>query len=404
MPCPLLSRVRIAFLVVLMTNYAASANGDTDPPPRAIHPLGVIRTAVAGSRQRLESLQVEYTGEGLAHGSSATRSSVLRRVVTAAGVRRRIESWHSTTSFPEELDIGHNLLVYDGSRLVDLKPPLVYCETFNRTASRFARKTRCEYILECTGWWPPGDDPKTPFSDIGLFLHEALADPQCRVLPEQEEVGGAWCHVIERPGVDRLWFDPAIGFSLRRRRWSPRNSGFLPTDYQLSDHVEVAPGVWFPRRLRRIIYETPTMADRPGRVESDATAVVTRIAVNRDFGADLAIVIPPGTCVLNSDTGEFSMVPGGDLSQLDRIIEREASRGAVYARLGLAPGWPSPGSGGSVWWLLAGAFVFVLSGVGLAFVIDGVANLRDPARREPRHLGSGGDQIAVTIPPGATSL
>jgi hypothetical protein len=396
-------RLRIVLQVVLMTAYVAAANADTDPVPRAIYPLEVIRAAVAESRQRLKSLQIEYTIKDVDPKAPELRGAFVRQAVIVAGVRRLIDTRHGTALFPMHMDINHVLSFYDGSRLVLLKPDQGYCETTSQTASQSVWSVRCEYILECTGWWPPGDDTKTPYSANGPFLHEVLADPQCCVLPDQEVVDGACCHVIERPGVDRLWFDPSIGFSLRRR-WRYRgNPSVRAVDYELSDYGEVAPGAWFPRRLRRIIYGTATAAaGRTGPVESDCTGVVNRIAVNRDFGAEVALAIPPGTFVVDFDTGESSKVPGSDLSRLDRLIELGGARGAVYAQLGLAPGWPSSKVSRYIYILSssAGVFALVLAGLGAAFLLAGGARERHRVGQQPGSAGWRGDEVTGAIPAG----
>src|SRR5262249_60825206 len=97
-------------------------------------------------------------------------------------------------------------------------------ETSKRNAQlHYTWKIRGAFFFDCLGWWPPDDDTKPPDKGHPFYLHVALAQKEYRVHPRQEQVAGAWCHVVEFPGVDKLWVDPAIGFSVRRRGGGARN-------------------------------------------------------------------------------------------------------------------------------------------------------------------------------------
>jgi hypothetical protein len=303
--------------------------------------LDRIRAAVDQSRRRLRSIEVEFLARGLEPTTGAPEGATLRRVVAARGTSRYVASVHTAAGLPERLDVDGNLVVYDGRSkvLTDFRPRLSYGEVFRRDAGLFAWKVQGEFFFECTAWRPPDDDSKPPEVEIAFLLHEALADPQCRVLPRQERVDGAWCHVVERPGVDKLWLDPAIGFALRRRHWLHGQHAAPPIDYELSDYREVAPKVWVPWRLRRVTYKPrPHKPGGPLSVDSVAEVALLRAEVNRVPEGRFRVDLPPGTLVWDGDAKSYEQVPGG-LPLLDAIIALAEARAEVYAKAMAAGGW-----------------------------------------------------------------
>src|SRR5262249_22669872 len=139
-----------------------------------------------------------------------------------------------------------------------------------------------------------------------------LAQKEYRVHPRQEQVAGAWCHVVEFPGVDKLWVDPAIGFAVRRREGSAGNPPALVARYELSDYRETAPGVWLPWKLRRVNYKIrPPSTQGDPLPEADSVATVARVEVNQVDSDLFRFTPPPGTLVQDRDAGEMSQIPGG---------------------------------------------------------------------------------------------
>jgi len=319
-------------LAPLMLGWLAPsrAAAGEDPPsasaPAAGRPLVEIRREVAGARSRVRSLLIEYLSESRDPKTGRWEPTRVRRVVVADGPRRFVESTHSTLDHAAELDLERNQVIFDGKTLVDYHPALLYCERFDKQAPRFAWKARYEFFFECTGWWPPDDRDPDPVARDPFLLHEALADNRARVLPRLESVGGAWCYVVERPGLDKWWLDSALGFAPRQREWRHSQPAGRLARYQLSDHREVVSGVWLPWRLHRVVYERNRMtrAD-PLPVIMDAVATVLRVEANGVPAGRFRFNAPPGTLLVDKDTDEVSQVPGG-LSFLDVVVDQARRR------------------------------------------------------------------------------
>jgi hypothetical protein len=129
----------------------------------------------------------------------------------------------------------------------------------------------------------PGDDPKQMASyfwypnalmrdDMVTLLKVPkiayLLDPELsKVLPlclkvnkkeykvrdKLEEIDGAQCHVVERPGHDALWIDAKYGFQVRQRTLFQK-SGQPLTEFRATDFREHAPGVWLPTRQLAVAF------------------------------------------------------------------------------------------------------------------------------------------------------
>jgi hypothetical protein len=256
-----------------------------------------------------------------------------RHTIAALGHLRFGEHVHWTADVPPELDTNHHLVYFTGRTLDVFYPFDRYYQISEQNAkSEFSWKVRADLYLQTLGWWPPNDntDPPNP-GGSPLFLHEVLAQSDCRVLPNQERFNGDWCHVVERPGLEKLWIDPTIGFSLRRRERYARPKSILHTRYELWDYREVSTEIWIPFGFRRIIYDTrQAAATATPPVRSHAECTVEDVEVNQLSETLFRFTPPPGTLIDNRDTGEVKQVPGG-VSFLVQVVDR-----AIIAR-GLFP-------------------------------------------------------------------
>jgi hypothetical protein len=366
-------RVLMLMLGVAMPGVAA---GEPGPSPRAVYSLDQIRKGISESRDRLRSIEVEFEAPERDPSDGTQAPGILRRVVAARDASRYVYSVHFNADQPSGLDLETNEIYYDGTSKVlqDFRPAQRYCETFQRNADNFSWKVRCEFFLECTGWWPPGDRSQLPARESPFFLFEALADERCRVLPLQEKVGEAWCHVVERPGVDRLWLDPEIGFAPRRRQWYHGHPTIRNIEYTLSDYREAAPKVWIPWRLRRLVVNpTRRASEKPVGIEGEIEAVVVRAEVNQVPESRFRLAILPGTLIWDGDTGTLRQVPGG-LAFLDVVAELAERRAAIYARNRSA----SAGGRGASW---RQAVLSVVLPVGLLIAVFAILHARFGKRR-----------------------
>jgi hypothetical protein len=78
-----------------------------------------------------------------------------------------------------------------------------------------------------------------------------------RVRGQLEDVDGALCHVVERPGRDILWIDAKRGFQVTRRTLFQK-SGQPLSEYRATGFREWAAGVWLPTRQLAVAYNFDT--------------------------------------------------------------------------------------------------------------------------------------------------
>jgi hypothetical protein len=327
--------------VLLLVAVALPAARSADKParPEVRQSAAEVAAAVARSRSGLVSLLAEF--EWTRRDPETDRPGGPVHVTAAArGPRRFTDTRHAADGLPPALDLERNQVWLDPDRILAYYPA-------RRVATARAKGKRDEAwrqrawevqrvpVFECLAWWPPDDtqppaklDPK---QEAPFFLHQALARPGYRVRPLQERVDGTWCVVLERPGVDTCWFDPAHGFALRRREFHPTAANPVFLRYELGDYRREDAGVWLPRTLRRQVCRT----DGPGdtahpAVIGDEAGTVLRWQVN-DVPADLFTFRPPaGTLLDDLTTGRRCQVPGG-LAFLDEVSDLAAARAAALA-------------------------------------------------------------------------
>jgi hypothetical protein len=296
----------------------------------ATHDLPAIREGIRQARLRLRDLLVEYLfNYRLLNGQLSTSTS--RTVLATRGPLRYIRLTHFDDRMPEELDITENEAFFTGKTYDVFYRRSRYYETLKENPERSrSGPLRGDLFLESLGWWPPEDTTRPPQGQHPFYLHQALDEPGYVVLPFQEEHGGALCHVVERPGVDRLWIDPEIGFALRGRLLFTGQSPRLVTRYELSDFRQAGPGIWVPWRLQRVAYKGVAQQGGEGpQVQHDDLCSVVRVQVN-DVPEELFRFTPlPGTLIQDRDANKTWQVPGG-LSFLDEVAAIARRRLDVY--------------------------------------------------------------------------
>jgi hypothetical protein len=120
------------------------------------------------------------------------------------------------------------------------------------------------------------------------------------VLDRLEIVDGSACHVLERPGMDRIWIDAAHGFLPRRRivHWS--ENGPLRDDIENLALFQPVPGVWAPKRQIHKRYSFPSDPARDlNKVSSQLTRELRRLEFNTVTDAFFTVPFPPRVFVMD---------------------------------------------------------------------------------------------------------
>ncbi len=171
---------------------------------------------------------------------------------------------------------------------------------------------------------PLTDSDRADF-DNRWFYPNALrvAESRYRVLPKLEKIDGAWCHVVECPGHDKLWIDPELRYSWRRRERSNVVDGktVLEARFHSSDFQNVS-GMLVP--MDCTIEAFPPAKAPPefwNRVSAVRTIKVGQIQVNDVSERDFDVSVPAGTVVM-SENGSYRV--SGDRSTLLAGLAAEA--------------------------------------------------------------------------------
>jgi hypothetical protein len=308
---------------------------------KALYSLHQIRDIITQGRGRLADLQVEYVLQGRNPEGERVEPLTSHHVFAARGPFRFEETTHASTLIPYELDVNQNLVFLTEDSLTIFYPLTRYCETSERHAhTHYAWEVKAPVYLECLGWWPPDDKTKLPEEDSPLFLSKALAKEGWRILPHQVRIDNIWCYVLERPGVDKLWLDPSIGFALRRRERYSGRPAVTFAHYELSDYREAAPGIFLPWMLRRRVFN-PRLISKDGlpSMTFESVCRVIRTEVNHVQPQLFRFTPPPGTLIKDLDTLKVTQTPGG-LEWLDALVETARALFAIYATRGLGGAQP----------------------------------------------------------------
>ena len=159
---------------------------------------------------------------------------------------------------------------------------------------------------------PITDSDRAQYDNAWFYPHCLRSDLQSfyTVLPQLEQVDGAWCHVLFRDKRDKIWVDPKLGGAYRRRdRYNEATGGkvVLMCRYSTSDFVEAAPSIWVPKRCTRLDFapaaNPPNYWNKP---YLELHVDVEKVAVNQVTNEDFNISVPPGTIVVDKN-GSFAL-------------------------------------------------------------------------------------------------
>jgi len=121
---------------------------------------------------------------------------------------------------------------------------------------------------------PPADNPTEEFyEELPAMVVENKARYSMR--QRQEQIDGAWCHVLEWPGFDTIWVDTNHSF-VARQRHSKIKEHLISVKWNRK-LTERRPGLWLPSEQEEIQYALPfTLTDVP--VGKPLVRVVTRLS------------------------------------------------------------------------------------------------------------------------------
>lgn len=174
------------------------------------------------------------------------------------------------------------------------------------------------------------------------FLSEFMEDNKSKysVKSKMENVDGAPCWVVEYPGMDKLWLDPKLGFSVRRRifHWGPGE----PRKFEIhnGDFREVEAKLWLPFSQTIDKYASISSEGREiwGKVTSRLHYRVSELSIGDVPESAMDLPIPSGLLVVDQPRGIFYRVPaegidpfkGPNSAQWHTIVKKDGGMSVRY--------------------------------------------------------------------------
>lgn len=181
-----------------------------------------------------------------------------------------------------------------------------------------------EWLFWATGIWPLTTRPAPRlFGTVSYMLPDYLADTgEKRLRPFQEEVAGSWCYVVDRPGIDTLWFDMNRGAGLVAREIFGKDSRNIMRRFVLEQQHEIGSGIWLPMRVRDIRFRNAEeMPDGADHSRSEVDFQIVRWQLNEDIPDALFEYVPrPGALWLNAPEGKPVQVDDRSEAHFDHVL------------------------------------------------------------------------------------
>lgn len=199
-----------------------------------------------------------------------------------------------------------------------------------------------EIVFLATGWWPLNGRAAPTVAGRPYVLRDvAESDLFSRVRPQQERVADRWCHVLECPGADALWVDLERGGCLLARELRTPDGRDLVARYDLADHRELAPGIWFPMRIRNQQFDfSATSAAARRRRVVDAELCMLAARVNEEIPNTLFHYhVPAGALQKASSLEPLKQIRPGGLDHIDHVANWVAMHAADDARASVTLPW-----------------------------------------------------------------
>jgi len=244
----------------------------------------------------------------------------------------------------------------------------------------------CDHYMECTGWWPPGEAAQAPRDWAPAppqAVHVRLSRADLHLKEGLETVAGCRCAVVSDPdGLDTLWFDVDRGCALVQRHMADHKN-HLHGCYTNSSFREVAPGVWLPWEVRRVIHRGRSPGENPDdhQVLFSATRRISKLRVNDVADETFIFRPPPGTGISDQDRKDNDFVTPGGIDFLDQTVRSSQKILRVHAAQS-----PPHDEKGGVAWSAAG----ILAGAAVGIVVWlAIRRYRGQARRMSMAPGPG---------------
>ncbi|MFH1300948.1 MAG: hypothetical protein ABIK07_07775 [Planctomycetota bacterium] len=242
-------------------------------------------------------------------------NDVVTLISAAKGKKRFSSLWHGSEEL-RDLDLRTATQFYNGE-VFDL---FMHFTRRYETTQKYANedylwKVQQTMYFEALGWWPSTDDSSPPKQQGEPdFLPDILKDPRLR-LKGTKTIRDKECDVLEIPRLVRIYVDRKWGYPHQREQLRKEEGESEPWATIHFRDYEECNGVPIPRTIERIFPDH----------KLHTLAKVVSCQVNSVPDSIFSIELPPGTMVINRDTGESMQIPGG-LDCMHRLLDDVARR------------------------------------------------------------------------------
>lgn len=291
--------------------------------PLATLAAGELRDALKQSQEKVQSLYVIYESDDY-DDDTLPKGYMLHRVV-ACRAPDQLFHWtsHGHASLPWRDDSGQQIARIKNG-VVRNEYPInrsFYESSLDLVKDGLPGTLRNEFLFGGVGfWYLPGIKPPR-LNDVEPFVLSEIAASVSydTVRPELELVDGRWCHVLERVAKDALWLDVDHGCALLAREAVDPASGYLGQRLELGGHSEIVNGIWFPKWIRNIRYDSgASTSDKRARIWKDATHDILEVRIN-EIDDTIFDWEPPAGALRVFDGVPSIQVSAGGIEHLDNV-------------------------------------------------------------------------------------
>ncbi|MEQ8856529.1 hypothetical protein [Gimesia sp.] len=244
-----------------------------------------------------------------------SKNQIVSSIYAAKGEMRFSSIWHGPKS-ARDLDPFSTTQFYNGD-VFDLFFHFSrrYETTKKHANQEFLWKVQKTMYFESLGWWPNTDASKPPTTrGQPCFLPDILKDHRLQLIGS-DIVRGRACDILEIPNVVRLYIGKKNGIPYRRDLLHNVNNRVHPwATFHFKDYRKEN-GILIPHTVERIFPE----------LHIHTVAKVKFCEVNSVPDDFFSIPLQPGSMIINRDTGETTLIPGG-LDCMTRMLNYASAK------------------------------------------------------------------------------
>lgn len=319
-------RVTLLLLLVIGVSFCNALPLRSDELPT----VEQIRLSLPNYRQRIRSCLVEYTQVRTTNHFNGDSSIKADTITFAVLDDLRYKKMIGDSGVEPE-----TTFVFDGHSTFTI---------FSTQVTSVSRKDPsidlCYYCDETLFLKLPDD---SRVSEQSPFYFPDCIDENYKIIGT-EEINGCVCFVLQG-AIDKLWLDPEIGYSIRRREIDPTGIGKPRFIYENAD-FSLRNELWIPFKVTRVeSYRPGEQSTNSGLPIESIEIAVQKFQANSVDESFFDLEVPNGLLYIGED-GVFT-IGGSDAKKLSEIIKSKSptisgstrTRLLIFFPLVLVTGW-----------------------------------------------------------------